>query len=465
MDTRLTMTVRQHAELFRHLFPGDGLEAAAVVLCGRARHADTQRLVVHRVHPVPYDQCDRSETQVRWKTDTLEPLLDEAGRRGLAILTIHCHPNGYPRFSGQDDTADKELFSSVYGWFENELPHASAVMMPNGRIIARVVQVDSSFETISLVSAIGDELTFWFADDRIVGSPDHALRSIQAFGQGTYSVLRRLRIAVIGASGTGSLVIEQLVRSHVGHLHIFDPDNIEDRNLNRIPHTTMKHATDSIAKVMCLADAARAIGFELEIVPITKSIHDPEVIRELSTCDIVFGCMDTIDGRALLNRIATFYSIAYFDVGVRLDADGKGGVDQICGAVHYFQPGRSSFFTRDVFTSDDVAAAALRRSDPVEYKNRLQQKYIKGVREDQPAVMPVNMVFAGLVVMEFFARIHPYRVDSNADYAWTQVSLSHGIFEHGPEAANCSSLVRYVGRGDCVPLLDMPDYTELAKAA
>jgi hypothetical protein len=459
------MTVRQHEDLFKHLFPGDGLEAAAIVLCGRAHHAGAQRLIVHRVHPVPYDQCDRSEMQVRWKTDLLEPLLGEAERRGLAILTIHCHPNGYPRFSAQDDTADKELFSSVYGWFEDELSHASAVMMPNGRVIARVVQVDGSFETISLVSAVGDELAFWFAVEHTMGSHEHAVRSIQAFGQGTYSMLRRLRIAVIGASGTGSLVIEQLVRSHVGRLHIFDPDKIEDRNLNRIPHTTIKNAANGIAKVTCLAEAARAIGFELEIVPIAKSIHNPEVIRELSTCDIVFGCMDTIDGRALLNRIATFYSMAYFDVGVRLDADGKGGVDQICGAVHYFQPGRSSFFTRKIFTSDDVAAAAFKRSDPAEYKKRLQQKYLKGVRENQPAVMPVNLVFAGLVVMEFFARIHPYRVDSNADYAWINVSLSHGIYDHGPDAADCPSLIRYVGRGDCKPLLDMPDYTELPKAA
>jgi hypothetical protein len=203
----------------------------------------------------------------------------------------------------------------------------------------------------------------------------------------------------------------------------------------------------------------------IEILPIYGSLEDPEVIREVSVCDVVFGCMDTVDGRALLNRLATFYSLPYIDIGVRLDADGKGSVDQICGAIHYFQPGRSSFFTRNVFSSDDVFAAAMKRNDPKEYKKRLKQKYIRGVREDRPAVMPLNMIFAGLGVMELFARIHPYRDESNAEYATQIFGLSQGIYHREPEAEDCPSLVRYVGRGDCVPLLDMPDFTELSRAA
>ncbi len=465
METGLAMTAAQHTRLRHHLFPGDGLEAAAIALCGRARSDSAERLVVHRVERVPYGECERQRDLIRWKTDIMVPLLTEAARRGLAVLKMHSHPSGYPRFSDQDDRADRELFASVYGWFDHELLHASAVMMPDGRIIARFITPEGNFVPIRLVSSIGDDIALWFADEGPFMIPETARRNVQAFGKGTYRILRTLRIAVVGASGTGSLVIEQLVRSHAGYLNIVDPDKVEHRNLNRIPHATTKDADQAVAKVQCLAEAARRIGFELEIVPIVGSLHDPKVIRQISTCDLVFGCMDTIDGRALLNRLATFYLLPYFDVGVRLDSDRKGGIDQICGMVHYFQPGRSSFFTRGVFTPADVSAAALKRSDPDEYKRRLKQKYIKGVEEDRPAVMPVNMTFAGLVVMEFFARIHPYRVDDNADYAWTRFSLSHGIYEHGSEVKDCPSLVRYVGRGDTVPLLEMPDLTEIAQAA
>ena len=467
MDVALAMTARQHTALYTHLFPGDGKEAVAVALCGRAQHGEHHRLLVHRIHPVPYDQCERRSDQIRWKTDLIVPVLADAARRSLAVLKIHSHPTGFPQFSGQDDRADEELFSSVYGWFDDELPHASAIMMPDGRAIARIVMPQGAFIPMRLVSSIGDDLALWFGDEQPLVIPEQARRDVQAFGEGTYRIVRRLRIAVIGASGTGSLVIEELVRSHARYLKVIDPDKVEFRNLNRILQTTVKDAEDGVAKVVCLAEAARRIGFELDIVPIVGSLHDPEVIREVSTCDIVFGCMDTVDGRAVLNRLATFYSLPYIDVGVRLDADGKGGIEQICGGVHYFQPGLSSFFTRGVFTADDVAAAAMKRTDPVEYKKRLEQKYIRGVREDRPAVMPVNMVFAGMAVMEFFARIHLYRIDSNVDFAWTELSLSHGIYRPHPETEfrQCLTLARYVGRGDTMPLLDMPDLTELPKAA
>ena len=55
---------------------------------------------------------------------------------------------------------------------------------------------------------------------------------------------------------------------------------------------------------------------------------------------MLFGCMDGFDGRQLLNRLATFYSIPYFDVGVRLVADGQGGVSHICGSVNLSSTGR-----------------------------------------------------------------------------------------------------------------------------
>jgi tRNA A37 threonylcarbamoyladenosine dehydratase len=63
----------------------------------------------------------------------------------------------------------------------------------------------------------------------------------QAFGEGTTRQLQRLRIAVAGASGTGSPVIEQLVRL-VGHLVLVDDDRVEHRNLNWITFATTDDA-------------------------------------------------------------------------------------------------------------------------------------------------------------------------------------------------------------------------------
>src|SRR5215470_8223948 len=64
--------------------------------------------------------------------------------------------------------------------------------------------------------------------------------------------------------------------------------------------------------------------------------------------------MDTVDGRYLLNALASYYTIPYFDIGVRLDAvrDGgdRGRIREICGTVNYLRPGRSSLVSRGLFT-------------------------------------------------------------------------------------------------------------------
>jgi hypothetical protein len=175
--------------------------------------------------------------------------------------------------------------------------------------------------------------------------------------------------------------------------------------------------------------------------------------------------MDGVDGRHLLNRLVTFYLIPYIDVGVRLDADGAGGVDQICGSVHYPQPGRSSLMSRRLYTAEQLRAAAMRRHDPAEYARQVSKKYIKGVAEDRPAVNGVNMFYASLAVMELLARLHPYRIDGNGGLAAQTISLTGGFWRQVEEGPTDVSLARHVGRGDMTPPLDMPFLDSQADAA
>lgn len=158
----------------------------------------------------------------------------------------------------------------------------------------------------------------------------------------------------------------------------------------------------------------------------------------------------------VLNRLATFYLIPYFDVGVRLDADGKGGIDRIAGAVHYLQPGLSSLLSRDVYDMKRVDAEAMRRTNLEMYRRLVKEGYLRGVDEDRPAVISVNTFFAALCVNEFLARLHPYRNQSNDEYAYVGGNLSEMQFFPEGESAPCAVLARHVGKGDVTPLLERP---------
>jgi len=451
--TSLTLTQSQHADLLAHLFPPDGCEAVAIALCGLRRGADRLRLLVREITSIPYEVCsDRQPDRVTWPTHVLPSLLEKARRRGLAVLKIHGHGHESP-FSTIDDQADRALFPSIHTWTDGNV-HGSAIAYPNGRMIGRLVDSRGAFQPLSSVNVVGDDLSFWPSAANIGCVPEFARRIAQTFGSGTYDRLHRLRVAVVGCSGTGSPLIEQLARNCVGELVLVDPDCVEEKNLNRILNATIDDARQRRLKVDVAARSIRAMGLGTIVYSYPCTLFDPVAVCAVANCDVVFGCMDSIDGRHLLNKLATFYLVPYFDVGVKLEADGQGGVDQVCGTVHYLQPGGSSLLSRRVYTIDQVRAAGLQRTDPVAYRSQLEDGYIRGVQEDRPAVIQLNSLLASLAVNEFLARLHPFRLEPNADYAVHRLSLSHGIFEHEDDGEPCALLNLHVGRGDVSPLLD-----------
>ena len=80
------------------------------------------------------------------------------------------------------------------------------------------------------------------------------------------------------------------------------------------------------------------------------------------------------------------------------------------------------------------------------YERNLAEGYIRGVVEDRPAVITVNMVMASLAVNDFLARLHPYRYKSNQAFAVIGVDLSEVTF-HETETEGPGT-GRHVGDGD-----------------
>lgn len=461
MKTSLSLTATHQAVLKEHLFPGDGKEAVAIALCGRRAGANNHRLLVHKIIPVPYEYCSlREPDRVSWSTDILIPLLSEASKRGMAILKIHGHPQNYPQHSEVDDEADRDLFPCIYGWMNNDLPHASAIMLPDGRIVGRTVNTEGDFEPLSSVMVVGDDFSFHHIHESGERVPEFARRTAQVFGEATFNKLSRLKVGVVGCSGTGIWVIEQLGLYGVRALVLVDPDRIEEKNRNRIP-ATKQDAQYQTFKVEVAQRNINNLGLGTEVEAIPKSLFAPEVVKAIASCDVVFGCVDSIDGRWLLNRLSTFYLLPYFDLGVKLEADGRGGIEQICGGVQYLQPGQS-LWSRGMFSLEQVRAAGLKRTDPEQYEQQRRSKYIVGLPLDErPAVVSVNMNIASFAVLEFLARLHPYRDEPNSEYASYMISLSQARICLDREQKPCPTLVKQIGRGDVVPLLENPELSEM----
>lgn len=461
--TTLSMTEDQHRRLYAHLFPGDGKEAVAVLLCARRRGDRRHRLLVRHIEEVAHDACERTPVSITWRTVAIEDALDRAEAEGLSFIKIHSHPNGYPAFSSFDDKSDGLLLPMVRGSIDLDVPHGSAVMLPSGEIFGRVL-TDEGLASLECVNVVGDDLHFWYPAGPNAPVPSFAASHAQIFDEGTIERLQRLSVAVVGCSGTGSPVAEQLFRLGVGEIVLVDDDHIEDRNVNRILNSTMEDAEKKRPKTDVIGDAIERTGLGTRVIRINRNLWSPEVVGEVAQCDVVFGCMDTVDGRYLLNTLATFYLQPYFDIGVRLDAvrEGpqKGKVREVCGTIHYLLPGKSSLMTRGLFTMKQVADAGLRRTDPAAHAQQVKDGYIAGVQGHRPAVISVNMYAASLAVNELLARLHPFREEANGEYGSITFSLASMELMYERHDEPCELLEPHIGKGDMRPLLRLMELSE-----
>lgn len=456
----LAMTADQHRTLRAHLFPGDGKEAVAILLCGRRDGFDRHRLVVHDTLHVPYERCVRHADFVRWPTDVLDDFLARATKSGFGIVKVHSHPTGFAEFSSIDDASDRDLVPSLYAWTDRPEVHGSVIMLPDGSMFGRVVQEDAAFVPLHAVVIVGDDIVSYSGGGASVADvvPGHAERLAQAFGIRTLRLLRMMRVGVVGCSGTGSIVIEQLARNCVGKLVLVDPEFVEDKNLNRIVNAGKRDI--GRRKVDVMRDAVDNMGLGTEVAPMPMDIVDPRAVRAVADCDVIFGCVDGAVGRHVLNRIASYYILPYFDVGVKLAVDASGDITRVEASANYIKPGGSSLLSRGLYTIEDLSAEWLKRNDPAEYERRKAERYVKGVVGDQPAVISVNMVAASLGVNDFLARVHRYRDADSANFERQILSLVLGVYYADATMAPCPVFARHVGRGDESPLLGMPEFSE-----
>jgi len=453
-ETTLAFSGVMHAQVKGHLFPPDGLEATAILICTRTP-GSRLRLLVRDVILVPYAACKRRDrAAITWPGEYLEQAIDLAEPTGSAMILIHSHPGGLFAFSDADDESDRKVIPSLFHAFG--ALHGSAVMTVDGAVLARLYDSDLQACTVNLVTVVGDDLSYWWADKATLTG--HGVRPI-AFTSGMTADLGRLSALVIGASGTGSITGEQLARLGFGQVLAVDFDRLERKNLNRILNSSRADADANRLKVEAFAEAVTAYRGEGVAVPVAASIATREAVLAAARCDVVFCCVDTLEARHIADLIAAAFLLPLFDVGVVIPVRKKGdtfAVADVCGRIDYVQPGGSTLQDRGIYTPESLRGEYLRKVAPEAHQQELDAGYLKGLIEEAPAVITLNMRTASACVNEFISRAFPFRLESNRLYARTQFSLAACEEEYFAEDAFTRTPNHILARGNAEPLLGMP---------
>lgn len=454
----LAFSGKAHDEVKRHLFPGDGLEAAAILVCTRAP-GPRQKLLVRDTILVPYDTCTRQLDAITWSGAFLEKAIDLGEAQTLCLILIHSHPGGLLGFSKKDDDSDRATMPSVFAAFGDL--HGTAVMVPSGAVKARLYAPALTPMPVDLVTVAGDDISFFWDRGGDVPRP-------MAFTGAMTAELARLSAVVIGASGTGSITLEQSGRLGFGRVTGIDFDRVETRNLNRILNATTDDAVKELLKTDVFARAMTLYRGEGVAIPIAASIATRDAVLEASQADVVLCCVDSHEGRQMADLIAAAFLMPLIDVGVVIPVrktESGFAIADVCGRVDYVQPGGATLMDREVYSAASLRAEYLRHVAPEAHQEEVAAGYIRGMAEQAPSVITLNMRAAAAGVNEFIARAYPYRLDHNRRYARTLFSLAACEEEYVCEDDFARAPNPVIARGDQEPLLGLPALTAPRRAA
>ena len=461
-ESTLAMAGVTHAALMQHLL-SDRNEAAAILICARSP-GPRRRLVVRQTILVPHEAClVRKPDYLVWPGAYIEEAIDVAEPEELIIILLHSHPGGWLEFSHVDDESDGKVIPGIFEAFGT--CHGSAIMTPDGAIRARLYSPDMTVEPVDLVTVAGDDISQWWNDVIVNGAPGPRP---MAFTSAMTTELSRLSAAVVGVSGTGSIAAEQVARLGFGSITLIDPDRVERKNLNRILNSTAQDAQQAVAKVEMFSRAiAGHRGFGVTTF-VTDLLGTREAIEAVGQCDVVFCCVDSKEGRMYADLVASAFLLPLFDVGVSIPTfldEGKVAIADVSGRVDYVQPGGSTLADRGVYTPEGLRAEHLRRTDPDAFQDELAAGYIKGVLEEAPSVITLNMRAASALVNEFVARTYPFRQEPNRKYARSEFSLAACDEDYSSEDDFERQENSLLGRGEAEPLLGMPQFRKSRKDA
>jgi molybdopterin/thiamine biosynthesis adenylyltransferase len=263
----------------------------------------------------------------------------------------------------------------------------------------------------------------------------------------------------VGAGGTGSAVIEQLTRLGIGFLLISDGQTFDASNVNRLYGSRVIDEGLPKLKIIERLIADIGLGTQVRLLPLPITFRS--AIEEFRTCDVIFGCTDDEWGRSLLTRLATYYAIPVFDMGVKIDSKG-GLIRSINGRVTTLVPGTACLFCRGRITAEGVGIESLRATNPERAQEQEKEGYIPELGEPAPAVIPFTTTVASTAIGELLHRLTGFMgPDRNSSEVLHLFDSTMVRRNSKPSRPDCFCGDRsFWCRGDVRPFLDTTWRTE-----
>jgi molybdopterin-synthase adenylyltransferase len=174
-------------------------------------------------------------------------------------------------------------------------------------------------------------------------------------GAGSQQTIERAKIGVVGLGGGGSHVVQQL--AHIGFQDyvLYDPQKVEDTNLNRLIGARLK----DIGKEKRMVARRLIKGLQPKAKVLTIADRWQNQPEPLTFCDVVFGCLDTFQERDEMEAFCRRHLIVYIDIGMDVHR-AENEPPRMAGQVILSAPGAPCMKCLGFITPEALAQEAAR---------------------------------------------------------------------------------------------------------
>jgi molybdopterin-synthase adenylyltransferase len=400
MDATIRFAGGQWTTLQEGLWSRTDVETGAILFAEAVRSSGSASLAVRKVVIVPMEayrarRSDFMEIDPVW----MNKQCFDARQQGFSVLTAHTHlTDGRAWFSWADDAGDERLMPALLAQMPDRLHGALNVTRTDA--LARVY-LDGTFQVAQISVASGRLLLLPQRESPDSAKAAHSRQQL-ALGRQGQARLTTLRVGVVGAGGTGSVVCALLGRLGIHRLLIFDGDCFDASNLSRILESVSDDVAAKTPKTTIVRRALHASAPDVAVTTVHRALAHHDDLALLATCDVVFSCVDRLAPRALLNRLAYAAHIPVIDMGSAFRVGGNGDVISQGGKVVLIGPGRPCLWCWGDLDAERIRVESL---DPGDREREAEHGYITGVDEPQPSVVTFNATLAAAAVTEFLRMV------------------------------------------------------------
>ncbi|MEL6787876.1 MAG: ThiF family adenylyltransferase [Cyanobacteria bacterium J06607_15] len=393
-------------------------------------------------------------------THSFVEALSLAKDKSLTPALVYSCPDNDLSLIAQTEAEARRLVQQVQEHNNFETKLLTILQTPSSKLSGRLWLSERNNLPLSMIRVVGDSIRLHYADRGNGVSSLVSQRQALAFGKALNQDLSMLRIGIVGCGGTGSAVAMLLARLKVGYVALFDPDIVEDSNLNRLHGARQADADAMKSKVEVVARSITEIGLGVKVVGYQNWIGDTECRDALKSCDLIFGCTDDHSGRIMLNRFAYYYVTPLIDMGLAIDVGHEDipTIKALDGRVTVVGPNHTCLMCHGVVNPTVAHCESLKRLNPNEYERQKAEAYIIGEGNPSPAVVTFTTDVASMAVQEMLHRLQGFRGENgavaNRVRKFGLMSDRRQSAKPHPDCPLCARADSW-GRGDIEPFLDL----------